>query len=153
MVVAGRRVQQSRGRILRACAVGALACTAWLAPASAHAAYSSSSEREQVAWVRSAASDFVSAELAGNGAGACAKLTAPERASSHGRTCEQRWDARLAHMLHERGERARLRSQLHQIAKAPVNVHGNVATLALSTPLLGDADRLLWTENCWMVVR
>jgi len=150
MLIAERKVRRS---LLSACAVGALACAVWLSPASAHAAYSSSSEHEQIAWVRSAASDFVSAELAGNGAGACAKLTARERASSHGRTCEQRWDARLAHMLHEHGERARLRTQLHQIAKAAVDVHGDVATLALSSPLLGNTDRLRWTENCWMIVR
>lgn len=134
-----------------ACAAGAIAPAALAAPASAGSARSTGTA-EQIAWVRSAASDFVSAEIARDGAGACAKLTAAERASVHGRTCEQRWDVRLASLLRRHGERGRLRTQLHAIATAPVQVHGNRATIALATPLLDGASRLLWTENCWMLV-
>jgi hypothetical protein len=119
-------------------------------PAGAQAAHSVGSG-EQIAWVRRAARNFVSAELAGNGAGACGVLNAPLRATEHGRTCEQRWNAKLAKLLREPGARARLRAQRRAIGSAIVIVHGNVASLELSTPLMGGANRFVWTENCWML--
>ena len=80
-----------------------LACAAGHAlPASAAGAHSIGS-REQVSWVRRAAGNFVAAELAGNGAGVCAVLDAPLRASVHHRSCAQRWNAKLATMLGEPG--------------------------------------------------
>jgi len=131
----------------------ALVCAAaLLAPASASAEYSVGT-REQIAWVRSAASRFVTAELAGNGANACAILNAPLRATRHGRTCEQRWNAKLSKLLRDRGERARLRAQERAIPSAAVIVRGDVATLGLATPLMGGPNRFLWTENCWMLER
>jgi hypothetical protein len=30
-------------------------------------------------------------------------------------------------------------------------VHGNVASIELSAPLLRGANRFVWTENCWML--
>jgi hypothetical protein len=108
---------------------------------------------EQIAWVRRAAGNFVSAELAGNGAGACAILAAPLRASSHGRTCARRWDAKLAGMLRERGERRQLRNLLGATASARVVVHGSGASIDLPGPLIDSANRFLWTENCWMLMR
>ena len=137
-------------------AVIALGCSAALATAAASTAQAdsySTGTPEQIAWVRRAASNFVTAELAGNGAGACAILNAPLRASSHNLTCAQRWHARLASLLHERGERARLRAQRRAIRSAVVIVHGNRASIALPTPLLGTSSRFLWTENCWMLLR
>lgn len=128
----------------------ALALAALLVPASVAAAHSYGTP-EQVAWVRRAATNFVSAELAGNGAGACAILNAPMRTTVRHRTCEQRWDAKLAAMLREPGGRARLRAQRHAIARAGVVVHGDQATIALRTPLIAGANRFLWTENCWML--
>jgi hypothetical protein len=106
---------------------------------------------EQIAWVRRAAGNFISAELAHNGAGACAILIAPLRASQHGRTCEQRWNAKLAKLLGERGERARLRALGRDAVSARVLVHGNIASIDLPAPLLGSSDRFVWTENCWML--
>ena len=107
---------------------------------------------EQVAWVRRAASNFVTAELAGNGAGVCGILNAPLRATEHGRTCEQRWNAKLATLLREPGGRARLRSEQHAIGSAAVIVHGNVAALELASPLTnGGPNRFVWSENCWML--
>jgi hypothetical protein len=108
---------------------------------------------EQVAWVRRAAGNFLTAELAGNGAGACAILAAPLRASVDHRTCAQRWDARLRELLRRRGERTRLRSELRARASARVVVHGSIATIELAEPLLDGANRFLWTENCWMLKR
>jgi hypothetical protein len=106
---------------------------------------------EQIAWVRSAASRFLTAELAGDGAGACAVLNRPLRATVHGRTCATRWDARLAVLLRKPGERVALRRQSDEIARAAVIVHGNVARIELSRPLIKGPNKFLWTENCWML--
>jgi hypothetical protein len=128
-----------------------LVCTVTLlAPAGAQAT-DSAGTHEQIAWVRRAARNFVTAELAGNGAGACAILNAPMRATEHHRACAQRWDARLTRLLHEPGGRSGLRTELHAIAAATVRVHGNVATIALPAALLDGPNRFLWTENCWML--
>lgn len=121
-----------------------------LAPAGAQAA-DSVGTHEQIAWVRRAASNFVTAELAGNGAGACAILNAPLRATEHHRACAQRWDARLARMLHEPGGRSGLRTELHAIGAATVHVRGAVATIALPSALLDGPNRFVWTESCWML--
>ena len=132
---------------LAACAlIGACA----LAPASS-AASSSQGTAEQIAWVRSAASRFVNAELARNGEGACAILNAPLRATIHGRTCAQRWDSRLTAMLRSPARRRELRAQARAIPSAAVVVHGNVAHLELSRPLIAGPNRFLWTEMCWML--
>ena len=130
-----------------------LACTVALAaPASALADHSVGT-REQIAWVRRAASNFVSDELSGNGAGACGILNAPLRATQGHRTCTQRWNAKLARLLHEPGARARLRAQQHAIPSAAVVVHGNIASLDLATALMSgpNPNRFVWTENCWML--
>jgi hypothetical protein len=133
-----------------ACAVSLLAPAALTAP-SASAAHSVGTPG-QVAWVRSAATRFVAAELARDGASVCGILNAPLRATEHGRTCTQRWNSRLVKLLHETSSRARLRSQEHAISSAVVVIHGNWATIALPTPLMGNAsNRFLWTENCWML--
>jgi hypothetical protein len=128
-----------------------IACAALLAPASALAAHSVGTQ-EQIAWVRRAATNFVNDELAHNGAGACGILNAPLRANQHGRTCAQRLDGRIATIMKEPGGPARLRAQRRAIASAVVVVHGNTASLALSTPLLNGTNHFLWTENCWMLM-
>jgi hypothetical protein len=122
-----------------------------MVPAGASAAHSVGTPG-QIAWVRSAATRFVTAELASDGASACGILNAPLRVSEHGHTCTQRWNAKLTELLRETGARARLRTQMHAIASAVVVVHGDWATLALPAPLLADAsNRFRWTENCWML--
>jgi len=137
----------NRGRI-----IAVLVCAAALVlPASALGTHSVGT-REQIAWVRRAANNFVTAELAGNGANACGILNAPLRATQHGRTCEQRWDAKLASLLREPGAHKRLRAQQRAIPSAVVIVRGDVATLELATPLMGGPNRFLWTENCWMLM-
>jgi hypothetical protein len=120
------------------------------APGTATAAYSVGSP-SQIAWVRSAASRFVAAELASDGASACAILNRPLRATVHGRTCTQRFDARLAATLRRHGARAALRHQAHEINHAAVVIRGDVAQIELPTPLLRGPNRFLWTENCWML--
>jgi hypothetical protein len=119
-----------------------------LAPVAA-AAYSEHSvgTPEQISWVRRAAHRFVAAELAANGAEACAVLTAAQRSTVHGVTCERRWHARLARMLYARGARSRLLAQLRAVASARVVVHGNTASIELPS----GAGRFVWTENCWML--
>jgi hypothetical protein len=135
----------------------ALACAAGLGAAGALPAHAGASgahsvgTHEQVAWVRSAATRFVTAELAGDGTGACDVLDASLRATEHHRTCAQRWDARLAKLLREPGGRAQLRTQKRAIATAAVVVHGGVASIELPTPLMGGANRFVWSENCWML--
>jgi hypothetical protein len=125
---------------------------ALLIPAAA-AGYSerSAGSPSQIAWVRSAASRFLTAELAGNGAGACAILNAPLRAPLRGHTCEARWNARLASQRRDRRARSRLRSELRAVSSARVVVHGDVASIELPAPLLHGANHFLWTENCWML--
>jgi hypothetical protein len=108
--------------------------------------------REQVSWVRRATTNFVVAELHGDGAGACTILNAPLRATMDGRTCAQRWDSKLAHLLREPSARARLRTEERAIGSATVIIHGSHASIQLPTPLMGGANRLLWTENCWMLL-
>jgi hypothetical protein len=131
--------------------IALLACAAVPAlPAGAASAHSVGSY-EQVAWVRRAATNFVSAELAGNGAGACAILNAPLRATQHHRTCAQRWNAKLARLLHEPGGRARLRAQARAIPSAAVIIHGDVAAIELPAPLMSGPNRFVWSENCWML--
>jgi hypothetical protein len=128
-----------------------LACAFALVPSGGAFAAHSVGSPEQVAWVRRAATNFVTAELAANGAGACAILNAPLRTTQHHRTCAQRWDAKLAKLLREPGARARLRAQRRAIGAAPVIVHGYLATLGLPGPLMSGPNRFLWTENCWML--
>jgi hypothetical protein len=123
---------------------------ALLVPASASGAHSVGTSG-QIAWVRSAATRFVTAELAGDGASACGILNAPLRATEHGRTCTQRWDARLAKLLREPGARAHLRSEKRAIGTAAVIVHGDVASIELPRSLMGGANRFVWSENCWML--
>ncbi len=120
-----------------------------LAPQSASA--SSGGTREQIAWVRRAATNFVNDELRGDGAGACSVLNAPLRFNTGHRTCAERWDARLASLLHKRGARAQLHSEAHAIPSAAVSVRGNSAVISLPAPLISGANRFLWTENCWML--
>ena len=128
-----------------------LTCAAALVvPASALGAHSVGS-REQIAWVRRAASNFVAAELSRNGAGACGILNAPLRATRNNRTCTQRWNAKLSKLLREPKSRARLHAQERAIPSAVVIVHGDVASLGLATPLMSGANHFLWTENCWML--
>lgn len=134
--------------------VGVLAAVLCAAPLAA-GAYSqrSAGTPEQVAWVRRAAGNFISAELAGNGAGACTVLAAPLRRSYRHETCAQRWSAKLAGMLRRRGERALLRKQSAAVASARVTVRGNDAKIALPGPLIDAANRFVWSENCWMLTR
>jgi hypothetical protein len=133
--------------------IATLVCALVLAlslPAGALAAHSVGSG-EQIAWVRRAASNFVTAELAGDGASACAVLNAPLRATRRGRTCAQRWATRLSRLLREPGARARLRAQRHAIPTAVVTVHGDTASLELAAPLMSGPNRFVWSENCWML--
>jgi hypothetical protein len=131
--------------------IAVLACaSALVLPASAFGAHSVGS-RTQIDWVRRAATNFVVAELSGNGAGACAILTAPLRTTQHHRTCAQRWNAKLATLLRRPGARARLQAEKHAIASATVIVHSYDASIELPTPLIGGPNRFLWTENCWML--
>jgi hypothetical protein len=145
------RIDDRSSMSVRASLAMLICAAALLPPASAFGAHSAGTP-EQVAWVRRAAANFVSAELSGNGAGACAILNAPLRATHHHRTCAQRWNARLATLLHEPGGRARLQAQKRAIPSAAVVVHGNVASLDLATPLMsGGPNQFVWTENCWML--
>jgi hypothetical protein len=136
---------------VRTAATLAALAVSLLAPAAAMAAESYGSA-EQIAWVRRAARNFVSAELNADGAGACAILNAPLRVTVGHRTCAQRWDARLHALLRRPGERTRLRSERAAIARAVVVVHGDRARIELPDALASDsANRFLWTENCWML--
>jgi hypothetical protein len=134
-------------------ALASVAAAAILAAVPAQLALASTSvgSSEQIAWVRRAASNFVQAELAGNGAGVCLILNAPLRYTRHGRTCAQRWDAKLAAQLHTRGKRSALRAEARAIRSATVIVNGYTASLQLPKPLLGGPNHFLWTENCWML--
>ena len=128
-----------------------LACAVSLALPVAASASHSVGTSSQIAWVRTASTRFVTAELKRDPSEACAVLTVQQRGTIDHRTCEQRWQAKIAKMLHEPGERARLQAERHSIATATVLVHGNIATIELPAPLLNGSNELVWTENCWMV--
>jgi hypothetical protein len=132
-------------------AVATIAAAALVLPGAAASASGSVGSYEQVEWVRRAASNFVTAELRGDGAGMCSILTAPLRARSQHRTCAQRWSAKLARLRRLPRARALLRRDAHAIASATVIVHGDSAVIELPAPLMGGANRFLWTENCWML--
>jgi hypothetical protein len=131
--------------------IAALGCAATLIPPACALAASSVGTPEQIAWVRRAASNFVAAELSGNGAGACAILNAPLRATQHHRTCAQRWNAKLSKLLRKPHSRARLHTLQRAIPSATVIVHGYIASINLPAPLMHGPNRFLWTENCWML--
>jgi len=139
--------------MIRRATSAVLVCGACLLlPAAASASSGSVGTREQIAWVRSASTRFVTAELAGNGAAACTILNSPMRATLRHRTCEQRWDAKLAQLLRTPGARAELRAERRAIPAARVVVAGDQASIALPEPLIAGApSHLKWTENCWMV--
>ncbi|MGH2852406.1 MAG: hypothetical protein ACRDLP_17550 [Solirubrobacteraceae bacterium] len=101
--------------------------------------------------LRSAAARLLTAELARDGATACGILNAPLTATVHGRTCAQRWDARIGHMLARRGGRAALRADLRAVPSAAVSISGEWGTIALPHPLLDGQSRFYWTANCWML--
>ena len=105
------------------------------------------------AGLRVAVTRFVQAELSGDGAGACGVLYAPLTATVDGRTCAQRWDARLSRMLATRHGSARLHADLASIAGARIEISGLYATIALPHPLLNGRSRFYWTANCWMLTR
>ncbi len=115
--------------------------------ASAH----STGTPSQISWVRSAAGRFLGAELQRNAAGVCSILNAPMRKSYRNRSCEQRWNARLAALLRSRSARSELHADNRAVSSATVEVHGSQATIALPHPLLNGSSRFLWTENCWML--
>jgi len=131
--------------------IAALACAAACIPPASTLAATSLGTPEQIAWVRRAASNFVAAELSGNGAGACAILNAPLRTTQHHRTCAQRWNAKLAKLLREPHSRAHLHTLQRAISSATVIVHDYSAWINLPTPLMHGPNRFLWTENCWML--
>jgi hypothetical protein len=132
----------------------AVTLLALLAPApAAIASGGSQGTREQIAWVRRAAGNFIAAELGGNGAAACAILAAPLRAPQGGRSCQARWNARLATLLRDRSNRAGLHADSRAVGSARVLVHGWTATIALPAPLLAGRSRFVWSENCWMLER
>jgi hypothetical protein len=131
--------------------ITALACTATLIPPASALAAGSVGTPEQIAWVRRAASNFVVAELSGNGGGACAILNAPLRTTQHHRTCAQRWNAKLSKLLREPHSRAHLHTLQRAIPSATVIVHDYIASINLPTPLMHGPNRFLWTENCWML--
>lgn len=140
-----------RSRVLAYLAAASL-CASPLAAPGQTLASASGGTTEQRAWVRSAATRFVTAELARDGASACAILVRRLRATEHGRTCAERWDARLSALLRRQpGERKTLRDELRAIPRAAVAVNADVAHIDLPDPLLRGSSRFLWTENCWML--
>jgi hypothetical protein len=139
-----------RALALASTAACLLCASPLLAPADTMAAATGGTAAQR-AWVRSAATRFVTAELAGDGANACAVLVRRLRATVHGRTCAKRWDARLAAQLGRPRERAALRRELRAIPRARVAVRGDIARIDLPAPLLHGSSRFLWTENCWML--
>jgi len=149
-VMTRTRILDTLGMGLRP-AIATLACAAALPAAASASSAHSVGTREQIAWVRRAASNFVAAELNGDGASACSILNAPLRATQHDRTCAQRWDAKLARLLREPGGRARLRAERRAIPSAVVVVRGDAARIELPAPLASGPNRFLWTENCWML--
>ncbi len=143
---------RSRALMVVSAAGAAVALSSFDALAAPQRALASSgATREQVAWIRRAASNFVGDELRRDSAGVCSILAARLRATQHHRTCTERWSARLASLLREPHARAALRADARAIPAAAVVVHGDSASIELPAPLISGPNRLRWTENCWMV--
>jgi hypothetical protein len=119
-------------------------------PAGAEATHSVGTPA-QIAWVRRSATNFIDAELQGDGATACGVLNAPLRATRSHRSCAQRWDEKLAAMRRDPATHAQLRSDRRAIATAAIVIHGDSATVELPDPLLGGSSHFVWSENCWML--
>ncbi len=134
-----------RPRVPSVLIAGVLAALALAPAAGAH----STGTPAQIAWVRRAAGNFISAELQRNGAAACAVLDARLR----GHDCARRWDSRLTALLRRHGAREVLRADSRAVSSATVLVTGAHATIDLPHPLYEGASRLAWTEMCWMVER
>ena len=145
-------VHGMRLRVARLGCAGLLALTG-LGAGAATATAGWSNKANEIATLRSAATRFVTAELNGDGATACAVLNPPLAGVVGHRTCAQRWDASLKTQLAVPGERHRLLADQHAIATASVVLSSGdyVGTIALPNPLLGSESRFLWTENCWML--
>ena len=103
--------------------------------------------------LRAAVTRLLDAELARDGATACGILNAPLTATIDGRTCAQRWDARIARLFASPGGRGTLLADLHAVPTAAVTMVGEHATIALPHPLLNGHSRFYWTANCWMLTR
>jgi hypothetical protein len=128
----------------------ALIATLAVAPPAAAQSVGSPS---QIAWVRRAATNFLTAELHGDGAGACAVLPASQRGTVHRRTCAERWNARLRMLLRDHKAHAALSADRRALPSATIVVHGYEATVELPAPLVPghSQTRFAWTENCWML--
>lgn len=136
-------VRMVRGRLLAVCAVS-LGCLVAGSPALADAGGSA-------ATLRSAAERLITAELAGDGVGACAVLNAPLTGVVGGRSCAQRWDARSAGLT--ASGRLALRRDLAAAARAAVTIDGEHGSIALPVALLHGHSHFYWTANCWMLTR
>lgn len=143
-----------RMRLAQAGCAGLLAL-AGLGMAATTAAAGWSSTANEVATLRSQATRFVTAEINGDGATACAVLNAPWSGVVDHRTCTQRWDASLHTLLRTPGARRQLRADAAAIptARVDLSADGYTATIALPTPLFASLSRFVWTNNCWMLER
>ena len=130
--------------------LGAAAAALTLA---APAVASAQSSGVTAATLRAAAARLITAELAGDGAGACAVLYAPLTATVHGRTCAQRWDARSRDLLASPRRARGLRADLRAVTRAAVRINGEYGEIVLPQPLLNGRSRFYWTANCWMLTR
>jgi len=119
------------------------------APAAAPAA----SSGVTAATLRAAATRLITAELAGDGAGACAVLYAPLTATVDGRTCAQRWASRSKALLASPRRARGLRADLRAVNGAAVTINGEYGEIALPQALLNGRSRFYWTANCWMLTR
>ena len=138
-----RRRRSTLARVkARLLALAAAAAVAAPATASAQSQWAGTS-----AELRAAVTRLLDAELAGDGGTACAILYAPLTGVVGGRSCTQRWDARLSRTLKAPGGRARIRADLRAVPAAAIAMNGDWATIALPHPLLdGDEPLLLDRE-------
>jgi hypothetical protein len=105
------------------------------------------------ATLRGAVTRIVNAELAGNGATACTILNPPLDMTVGGKTCAQRWDARIQGLLASPKATRGLRADLRAVTTAPVTIDGEHASIVLPAPLLNGHSRFYWTDDCWMLTR
>jgi hypothetical protein len=103
------------------------------------------------AGLRYAVTRLLTAEIGRDGAGACAVLNAPLTGTVDGRSCTQRWDARIDGMLAAQGGARHLHADLRAVASAAVSIDGLYATISLPHPLLDGRSRFYWTDDCWML--
>jgi hypothetical protein len=107
-----------------------------------------------VAGLRAQVTRFLKAELQRNSATVCDILGGSLAATKHGKSCDERWHAKLKHFLASSSDRHELRADMAAVPAAPVSSTGTYASITLPSPPVigGQSSSFSWYDNCWMLM-